>query len=1383
MKSRILICFFILISLQMKAQIAGSDSVCIGYAAAYKMTPVPGTVSYLWTVPAGTFISYGQNTDSIYVLFGTTSGDVTVKPLDISGNGTTYVKNVFLRPRPNVFGLVSPSKLVCAKSPITLSGSGASTYIWSNGVSNGVSFAAPLTSTEGLLSFQSHFFTLNNPQSIVSGDVDGDGKRDVIVGNYSNSSISIFRNKYGSTSVPIVDTFFDPKVNVTTGSGPQGIAIEDFDGDGKNDIVVLNYSSNTVSVLRNIGLAGSLSLAAKVDFATGVSPLNVVVMDVDGDGKKDIVTVNQTGNTVSVLRNTSVTGFITSSSFAAKVDFAVGNSPFDIAAGDINNDGKEDIIVTNSNSNTISILQNNSVSGTINSSSFAAKVDFITGTYPYNIAVADIDRDNKKDIITTNLFVNTFSVLKNIHTTGTITTGSLQAKVDFNTNSYPTSLLVDDIDGDNKNDIAITSDVGVIKVHRNAGLLNTINANSFLDTLTYFIETGAFELTASDLDNDGIKELLITNVNNNIFKVYKANFKTYTVTGTDAYGCVSNDIVSIVLKKIPTVVIVSATDTICNGYGVALSVSGANSYVWSPSTGLNNTVGAAVMARPIVTTQYTAVGTLANGCSNKDSTLITVFQKPVLAITSSVTTPVCAYSPVTLTASGASYYSWYNGISNGVAFNPSSTASYIVMGTDSNGCSNIDSIRIFVKPLPTIGIQFLPSDSVCAGSPLILSGTGASTYTWSGGVSNGVAFIPPSPGVYTVSGTDSNGCSNIKSAIIYLKPLPAVKLSVTPDNIICAGQSIYLNATGATKYTGDSGVVGGTAIIPAFTQKYKVIGTDTISGCSNTDSVTVTVNQLPIVGASTFPADSICKGSSVTLTGTGAKTYTWNKNVNNGVSFSPLLTNTYIVTGTDSNGCSNSYNQTVKVNLLPVVSAVVGPDSIVCKGSAIVLNGIGTHKYSWPDNVINGEPFVIKQTKQFTVIGTDTTTGCTNIVNKLVTVKIAPLSILANPAGTVCIGDSVTLTAQGANTFTWDKGVINGKAFIVTATNQYKMVGTDNISGCTDTVIQIVNTFVPAVLSVEQMPADKICSGTFVKLIGSGAHLYTWSDDIVNDHYFTINNAHTYTLTAVDFNGCKSTTTKKIDVLPKPSITINVVPSAVVCAGTLVKLSGVGAKTYTWNGGITNNTYFLPVGNTQYTITGTDSNGCTNTANQTVKANAAPAILTQPTGVSASEGSNAKLSLVVSGSSVLYQWQIKTGSNFINLSNNTKYAGVNTNELTISNVSITQNNEMYRCYISSNSCADTSNYAYLSVSKMGTQELLSNAYISVFPNPTSGKIVLKHFSKEPLKYAIHDELGRTILTDEASQEETAIDISHLGAGVYFMYTDMNTKEPFKLVKY
>ncbi|MES2381448.1 MAG: FG-GAP-like repeat-containing protein [Bacteroidota bacterium] len=1369
----------------MKAQIAGSDSVCIGYAAAYKMTPVPGTVSYLWTVPAGTFISYGQNTDSIYVIFGTTSGAVTVKPLDISGNGTTYVKNVFLRPKPNVRGVISPGDYVCAKSPITLTGTGANAYTWNNGVINGVSFPAPLTDNDDLMAFQSHFFTLNNPQSITSGDLDGDGKRDVIVGSYSTNTISVFRNKYGSTLVPIVDSFLEAKVNFTTGNGPQGIEIADMDGDTKNDIVVLNYLGNTVSVFRNMGLAGAIntaSFATKVDFATGTNPLNLVIRDVDGDGRKDIITVNQGGNTVSVLRNTGVGGII-SSSFSTRVDFAVGALPFDIAMTDMNDDGKEDIIVTNSTSNTISILQNNSTSGAINSSSFASKVDFVTGNYPYNIAVADIDRDNKKDVVITNLFVNTISVFKNIHTTGTLTTSSLQAKVDFNTNAYPSSLLVEDIDGDEKNDIAVSSDVGLIKIHRNAGLKNVINANSFLDTLTYPIGTGSFELTSGDLDNDGIKELLITNINNNIFKVFKSVYKAYKVTGTDTYGCTDTDVVSVRLKRTPVVKDSTELETICKGSSTLLKAKGADTYVWSPAFGLNSTNGANVIASPTFDTTYIVTGSYTNGCSSKDSVRIKVKPLPVITITASAMA-VCALTPLTLTASGANAYIWVTGNTNGVPFNPSSSGTYTVVGVDTNGCRKSENIYITVYKKPVLSVSFFPSDSVCKGSPVVLSGAGASTYTWDAGVSNGLPFIPVSVfGSYTVTGTDTNGCTNTKSVVVFVKPLPLVEANVTPGNVICAGQSIYLNATGATKYTWDSGVVSGTAIIPAFTQKYKVIGTDTISGCSNTDSVTVTVNQLPIVGASTFPADSICKGTSVTLTGTGAKTYTWNKNVNNGVSFSPLLTDTYTVTGTDSNGCSNSYNQTVKVNSLPVISAVVAPDSIVCKGSSIVLNGVGTHKYSWSDNVINGEPFVVKQTKQFTVIGTDTTTGCTNMVNKLVTVKIAPLSIIANPAGTVCIGDSVTLTAQGANTFTWDKGVINGKAFIVTATNQYKLVGTDNVSGCTDTLIQTVNTFVPAVLSVEQVPADKVCSGTFVKLIGSGAHLYTWSDDIINDHYFAINNAHTYTLTAVDFNNCKSTITKTINVLPKPTITINVVPSAVVCAGTLVKLSGVGAKTYTWNGGITNNTYFLPVGNTQYTITGTDSNGCTNTANQTVKANAAPAILTQPTGVSASEGSNAKFSLVVSGSSVLYQWQIKTGNNYINLSNNAKYAGVNSNELTITNVSLTQNNEMYRCYINSNSCADTSNYAYLSVSKMGTQELLSNAYISVYPNPTSGKIVLKHFSKEPLKYTIHDELGRTILTDEASQEETAIDLSHLAAGVYFMYTDMNTKEPFKLVKY
>src|SRR5262249_1058533 len=116
------------------------------------------------------------------------------------------------------------------------------------------------------------------------------------------------------------NTSFQSPVNFIAGSGQVGLAIADLDGDGKPDAVVANYSSGTISVYRNIGTTGvvnSASFAPKVDFAVGNTPVFVKLIDIDGDGRLDIAVVNEDGASISVLRNTSTVGTINSNSFAA----------------------------------------------------------------------------------------------------------------------------------------------------------------------------------------------------------------------------------------------------------------------------------------------------------------------------------------------------------------------------------------------------------------------------------------------------------------------------------------------------------------------------------------------------------------------------------------------------------------------------------------------------------------------------------------------------------------------------------------------------------------------------------------------------------------------------------------------------------------------------------------------------------------------------------------------------------------------------------------------------------------------------------------------------------------------------------------------------------
>ncbi|MEN9400873.1 MAG: hypothetical protein RL632_1976 [Bacteroidota bacterium] len=330
-----------------------------------------------------------------------------------------------------------------------------------------------------------------------------------------------------------------------------------------------------------------------------------------------------------------------------------------------------------------------------------------------------------------------------------------------------------------------------------------------------------------------------------------------------------------------------------------LYTQGQTTYTWS-----NGATTPSITVAPTSTTTYTCTATV-NGASGSSTS--TVMVNPLPTVNAGADVAVCSGNTATLSASGATTYSWNNSVSNGVAFSPAATGTYTVSGTDANGCVNTDAVLVTVNPLPTVNAG--TDQMICAGTPITLNGSGATTYSWNNGVSNGVAFSPATSNTYTVIGTNANGCTNSDAVFVMVQALPNVNAGA--DQSVCAGTAVTLSASGATTYAWNNNVSNGTAFTPTATTTYSVSGTDA-NGCSNTDQVIVTVNPLPNVNAG---ADqSICKGDAVTLSGAGASSYAWNNNVTNGMAFNPIATATYSVSGTDANGCSNTDEVIVTVN-------------------------------------------------------------------------------------------------------------------------------------------------------------------------------------------------------------------------------------------------------------------------------------------------------------------------------------------------------------------------------------------------------------------------------------------------------------------------------------
>jgi len=333
---------------------------------------------------------------------------------------------------------------------------------------------------------------------------------------------------------------------------------------------------------------------------------------------------------------------------------------------------------------------------------------------------------------------------------------------------------------------------------------------------------------------------------------------------------------------------------------------GQTTYSWS-----NGATTPIITVSPTQTTTYTCTVT-TNGTSCSSDYTVTV--NPLPNVSAGQNQSVCEYSQIALNASGATSYVWDYNVQNGIPFTIYSCGGvmcnqiYTVIGTDANGCQDTAQVTITVNTLPNVNAG--TNQTVCAGTAVMLSGSGANTYAWSNGVSQGVSFIPTASGIYTVTGTDANNCSSTAQVTVTVNALPSV--SAGPDQELCQGQSTTLFGTGADTYSWSNNLTNGVGFLPTATQDYVVSGTNVATGCVNVDTVTVIVHPLPLVSAG---ADqTICKGDSLSLTGSGALSYQWNNNVTDGVLFAPPNTQTYSVSGTDVNGCVNTDDVTINVN-------------------------------------------------------------------------------------------------------------------------------------------------------------------------------------------------------------------------------------------------------------------------------------------------------------------------------------------------------------------------------------------------------------------------------------------------------------------------------------
>jgi len=717
---------------------------------------------------------------------------------------------------------------------------------------------------------------------------------------------------------------------------------------------------------------------------------------------------------------------------------------------------------------------------------------------------------------------------------------------------------------------------------------------------------------------------------------------TYTVTGSQS-GCNGTAISTVTVNPLPT--ISANSGTICAGQQTTtLTATGASTYVWSPGTGLSGTTGATVSANPGATTIYTITGTDASGCANTGTTTVNVNALPIVTSSSST---ICPTGTGTITASGASTYTWNTGATTAsISGAPASTTVYTVTGTDANGCYSSGTGTITVNNV--LNVTAGSNSPVCVGAVLTLSTTIGVSWTWTG--PNGFTSSTQNPsisgvttaasGTYSLTATDAFGCFGSTTVPVTVNPLPTPTAGSTSP--VCMNQNLSLTSSGGNTYSWSgpntytsaqqNPTINGVSM--AGNGIYTVTVTD-VNLCVNSTTVSVTINPLPVV---TVTGATVCANNTINLTSGGGVTYSWigpnsfssNQQNPSITGATAAMSGSYVVTVTDANNCSNSNTTQVTVNPLLVIAA--SNNGPLCAGATLNISSNAGVSWNWSGpngftsttqngSIIGATPIV---SGTYTVNATDAN-GCPGSATTNVTVNPLPVPVPGNN-GPICEGATLNLSGSGGPSYIWT----GPGGFNSTLTNPSIASSTTTMSGTyTLTIIDGNNCMASATTLVQVNPlpvvtanSPTICMGNSATLTANGASTYSWSPAVslssVVGNNITANPASTtqYVVTGVDANGCVNMANLTVNVNSLPPVAVN---TAAICLGqTTGTLNASGAVTYAWSpvSGLSSSSgasvTASPGASTNYTVTGTDINGCVNTATTTVVVNPVPIVAASP---------------------------------------------------------------------------------------------------------------------------------------------------------------------------
>jgi gliding motility-associated-like protein len=806
------------------------------------------------------------------------------------------------------------------------------------------------------------------------GDLNGDGLPDLVISETNGGTrLFVFKNLGGFS--------FNMSTITLTGKKVKQIQIADLDGDGRSELIVTDQGNPSLIILPNLSTVSSINFGtpSTIKITGAASSDGLAIEDLNGDHLPEIITTKfLTGNgDATVLVNQSVQG---SFNFGNQVTLKIPGTLVDLKVGDLDGDGLPEIAATQLLGSSVSIFLNQSST----SIQFAAAQTVAVDDHPYGLDFGDLDGDGKPDIVVASITKKTLSILNNSSSIGSLS---------FTSSIIPTTYInrhvkIADMDGDAKPDITFTSiddnnnniSASKVSIIRNASCMTPVVA---ANSPTTICNGNSVRLSATI--NGGVayqwykNGTAIPSATNSYYDATATGQFTVTATAEGGACSTTSNQTSVTVSTGSALSTANPINNgpICAKSTLQLSVAdvGASQYVWR---GPNGYTGSGLT--PLAVTNFSDLNAgryyldvYSGSClAQQTSTIVQAVQFPSFKLSSSSSGLVCQGQTVTLSVvPGVSNvsYQWFEKNSGVIAgqTNPSLTVSTVgnyfgkVSSTIYSSCpsafSDTVSVQVVSQPVADFNVS---ASTPCSGQLITFNNQSTSDsqttpiYNWDfGDTTNSTDQSPThsyaTAGAFTAKLTVNYAggiCAQTKSQTISVTAAPPLTITSSSGSFtFCQGQTITLNASSSgfdqSSYQWSNSATGlSTSITTDGT--YSVSAKASSGGCSITASQLVTLLPLPemtISGASS----AVSSGQTVQLIATGLATYIWSpgktlsdSTIANPVA-TPIATTLYKVKGKGVNGCVGVDSILVNLNG-EGVTGKLKPQNFFSPGNGDLIN-------------------------------------------------------------------------------------------------------------------------------------------------------------------------------------------------------------------------------------------------------------------------------------------------------------------------------------------------------------------------------------------------------------------------------------------------------------